>query len=334
MLMKKTFIHAVLVFIALAGFAVLLTRHSRGNPRIQIPSMPVELGDGKPGEVLGGNFKIKNVGGGVLRYTITPSCGCTELKPESALVEPWGSNDIKVAVKLAGIGEEKTVRLSIDSNDPEFPNTSVFVKANCPAAATSTPATVEFGANTPDELSSREVVVKVLDREMKTQLDKLVITTTNNVFSINKYETDKKNNEIKIYISFNKQLIPGLYPGSIHIATESGMTIIDVPLSANVTEEIAIVPKTVVVRTTGKIDSEIPIRIMIKKSGPSSLGNVRSAEAAWAHDITVRKISEISDHITSCELSIRSKDLAGGLIKLYFSNTEKTAQFNVAFSKE
>ena len=55
-------------------------------PRLELSTTYLDLGEGKPNEVMRGIFLLRNTGTAALKFSIGRSCGCAELKPSRGTV--------------------------------------------------------------------------------------------------------------------------------------------------------------------------------------------------------------------------------------------------------
>ena len=156
---RRLFIASLLLIGVVTGSLMLVfgTR-TPGFARLVLPRYPLDLGEGKAGKIVDGTFEIRNGGLLPLSFEITPSCGCSEMRPTSGILGPRESRSIFVGVRL-GSEESKTVYATIQSNDASRPSAVYLISASCPAPIQTVPSRIDFGRFVP--VRSLEAVVRV-----------------------------------------------------------------------------------------------------------------------------------------------------------------------------
>ena len=170
-----------LVGVLLSGFVIVVAilflkspltgMSSLAAPRLTVSTTRLDLGDGKANEILRGSLLLRNDGGTPLEFSITKSCGCTELTPSTGTVSPGGSANIAVGIKLDGhTNTERSVMVSINSNDPKQSVVNCTARARCPAPFEVAPAFLDFGKVAPNKVASLSagINVKLVDSERRT----------------------------------------------------------------------------------------------------------------------------------------------------------------------
>ena len=123
-----------IVVLALGGWRFVRSANA-SVARLELPGYPTHLESGKPGEIVSGAFTLRNVGTAILTYSITPSCGCSDLTPRQGAIRPHDAQEFRIGVRLTGYGAEKVVSLAIDSNAVNLPKATYEVRASCPPPA-------------------------------------------------------------------------------------------------------------------------------------------------------------------------------------------------------
>ena len=131
-------------------------------PRLEIAETSLDLGNGKPGEVMCGAFMLRNTGRAPLNFTTQTSCGCQEVSPRKGTIRPGDELALSVSLRLAGYSNaEKTERVIIGSDDPRRPQLTCVVAARAPAPLQVVPAFIDFGRVVPDDVSQLAADVRV-----------------------------------------------------------------------------------------------------------------------------------------------------------------------------
>ncbi len=136
------------LLIAIGGTAFLIRLYSmRSVPaaRVVLPPVPYRLTAKNPGDLLSVDIPLGNAGLLPLRYKLNASCGCTELTPREGVLEPGRTKDIHVGVRLDNEGQEKSILISVNSNDPKHPIGEIRLEARCLASCVLKPGSLVFG---------------------------------------------------------------------------------------------------------------------------------------------------------------------------------------------
>ena len=143
---SRRILFVFLAFISLVavGFAYHTFTKPDG-PRLSAPSCVLDLGEGKPGELLTGSFDLRNTGNRELSFSLVAGCSCAHLEPRLGTIPPGGSVSIQVGVRLRDPGSRERIRIAIQSNDAKTPEAECSVTAMCPAPFDVTPMFVDFG---------------------------------------------------------------------------------------------------------------------------------------------------------------------------------------------
>ncbi len=134
------------------------------GPRLKIPACVMDLGSGKPGDTLTDNFIISNFGDAPLEFSAAAGCGCTDLTPQSGVIEPGRELSITVAVRLDSPGSHRDIGVRFKSNDKmQSDDAVVRVIATCPYPFEVTPGRVDFGQVARGRRSSLDITVSTID---------------------------------------------------------------------------------------------------------------------------------------------------------------------------
>jgi hypothetical protein len=118
-----------------------------GPPRLLVPSSPLDLGQGLPGEELTGSVVLKNSGGELLRIErMEAGCGCALLNLSESAIAPGAEVHLQVIVRIKDEGQRLQFPIRIHSNDPVSPETVYTVRAEAaPPLLRTDPARIDFG---------------------------------------------------------------------------------------------------------------------------------------------------------------------------------------------
>lgn len=246
-LLMRIFSIALVIILGSVGLCAFLLFDKR--PELVLPAHHViNIGSGTPGEVVHGSFLLKNRGNAPLVFKIIRSCGCTELSPSSGTLLPNSDINIRVAVKLTEFADsERTVRLTIESDDPESPRSDLVVQANCPSPFTLSKRSVNFGNLVKSELADAERTVKVNFGTWNKNV-KLRLVEEVDAFPVTISHSGAGDYLVMIKASDN--LASGSYFNRILLETDLNNRSVSVPLpvSLRVVERISAVPSTFYLR--------------------------------------------------------------------------------------
>jgi hypothetical protein len=136
------------LLIAIGGSAFLVRLYSmRSIPaaRVILPPVPYRMIAKNPGDIVSIDIPIGNAGLLPLRYKLNASCGCTELTPREGVLDPGHTKDIHVGVRLDSEGQEKSILISVNSNDPKRPIGEIRLNGRCLASCVLEPGSLDFG---------------------------------------------------------------------------------------------------------------------------------------------------------------------------------------------
>ncbi len=143
MMRAKLVVFSIVLAVALGSFVTFGGTH---GPEFQISTTRLDLGDGKPSEILSGKFEVRNTGRAPLDFSITTSCGCTAASPRQGVIAPGEAVPLSVSVTLPAYSKsEKVIQVVVTTNDPERPKMNCSVVAKVPAPFEVSLSHVDFG---------------------------------------------------------------------------------------------------------------------------------------------------------------------------------------------
>ena len=100
------------------------------NPKIYFPEITHDFGKVENGKVVDYNFKIVNQGSSVLNIKdIQTSCGCTAALVSSKSIKPGEDGTVKVQLNTKGHTGKMVRTVTIKSNDPKQPTSTLTIFA-------------------------------------------------------------------------------------------------------------------------------------------------------------------------------------------------------------
>lgn len=114
-----------IVFFTVTIFSQLLP------PKIAVQQPSHDFGDIKQDEIVTHSFIISNSGGDILIIKdVKASCGCTAAKPDRNELKPGESTNILVSFNSKGRKGPQSKTVTVTTNDPEKPSTTLTFKCN------------------------------------------------------------------------------------------------------------------------------------------------------------------------------------------------------------
>ena len=258
-------------------FSRLLSLMRSSEPRLEGPTEVVNLGQGKPHEVLSGIVEFKNSGTADLEFQLSASCGCTEVEPRSGTISPGKSQAVRVSVRLPGYGNsERTVRLTVTSNDPNRPTAEYGVLATSPASVQVSPMTVYFGRIVPAEIDQLERYLTVNDSQGKSIQDESSLRYKSNTKHTILQWKQIESGKYGLCVS----LAPGIPQAEFHDIIEISLAdtgpSLKVPVYAYVTESVRIVPSTAFLHIQQTSGLFKPVDVLVYSDRPlGTLKNIK-----------------------------------------------------------
>ncbi len=287
-------------------------------PKLVIPGEPTVIGKGRPGAKVMGYFAIKNRGTANLKFTLRPSCGCSDMSPRDGVIEPGGEAKVRIAITLGpGDGFDKNVRVLIDSNDPTRPETSCEVIARCPKVLSIEPRRLDFGQVRLTGNSTRSLVVSATDEGLKAgiKLGRLKIATSSQALQTRSAENDD-DGSVRIDVTLKAASLDstgGIAEEQIDLDVDEER--FTVPVTANLVDDYTVFPRNLIM-----VSGKSHYLILIRENG-LSLGTLVSATAP--SEITTR---EVGRHglFREIELIVPSQQVGSeGRVQLHFTNSTR-----------
>jgi hypothetical protein len=102
-----------------------------GTPVIDVAHPVFDFGTVPEGDPARHVFKVKNAGTAPLEIrSVNASCGCTAAAPREKQIPPGGSGEIEVTYSTAGRRGRAEKTVTVNTNDPKTPTTTLTIKAD------------------------------------------------------------------------------------------------------------------------------------------------------------------------------------------------------------
>lgn len=244
-------------------------RLERG-PTIELPTCRgLDLGEGKPGDVLVGNFTLTNGGDQPLRFRVESGCGCLRAEPRTGIIDPGGKRELEVAVKLGARGSTVSTVVRVHSDDPKTPVLQLTVAARCPAVVQVSPQHLTFGAVPAGVVHERTLTLT----EQRKPRDQLSLRASGEHVKAVWGPGDSP--QIKVTILGTAPL--GYFAGTVEVAdpADQGNRVV-IPVTANIAPPLYSAPRSV---DLGVLAEGRTFKLIVWKTDGSQLGKLTRVHA-------------------------------------------------------
>ena len=250
-------------------------------PKLEFSATRLDLGDGKPNEIVRGELTLTNPGNSPVAFSLIKHCGCTELAPLAGELAPGASERIQVGLQLAShANSEKNISIEVQAGEPAAIVARCVVSARCPAPFSVTPAFLSFGSLTSEEVGStyRELRIGCMDGQPPLVADRLCVEHANNAFRVERVGPTSADSVV-LRVSLATGHSPGDFYDAVDLRLAGSDYVMRVPLSAAIVEPISVVPATVSLRRDGDHQAFRPVQLLvICRAGGKHLGKVSLAD--------------------------------------------------------
>jgi hypothetical protein len=235
--------------LATAGFAFRSLNKAKG-PLLNLQASVLDLGEGKPGELLSGTLDIRNEGTDDLTFNIMAGCACAQLEPKEGTVPPGASLPIRVGVRLRQLGVRERVRLLIQTNDPRTQKAEYVAEANCPAPFDVTPSLVDFGSVLEGQESSIVVTVRGAGGAPLCRGTQVGFAVSNDLVSVE--AVDREGDERRLLVRLRPTVPRGRLQAELKVKLSDRESAIEVPVTADVVGHVLTAPQSLVLPGGGE----------------------------------------------------------------------------------
>jgi hypothetical protein len=261
-------------------------------PRLEFSTTKLDLGDGKPNEILRGELTIINRGTEAAKFSLVKHCGCTELSPLAGQLAPGASETIHVGLQLADrANSEKNTSIDVRTGEPATIVGRVVVNARCPAPFSVTPAFVSFGSLAQEYLSgaSRELRLHAVDGQPAPNAAALQFELSDCAFDVQSVPTERGGTTagyVALRVRPKRALCVGDHWDTLDIRVPRSEYSVRVPLNVSVTEPITVVPGTISLRSrANKTGVQRLHLLVIDRRHNSTLGRVVLVDGPQGVDV-------------------------------------------------
>jgi hypothetical protein len=245
------------------------------GPRLILPSCPLNLGKGAPGDTLTGHITLRNAGQEELRITkVVPGCGCASLKLAKESIPPGEEADLMVGAILKVDGQVLKFRIVIHSNDPTSPVTNFQVQAEAPAVLLTDPLELNFGDIPIGGTPLKAVTILTPDRNPWPRDKHLKISTVYGFTEVTIPTIPKADpgREFAVHIRPRARLAAGSFTDILSIGPANSNRVVNVVVRGYVQAPVMVSPG--VVGFNMPADSRTPVKrhVLVRRTDGKILG--------------------------------------------------------------
>ncbi|WP_423838944.1 hypothetical protein [Symmachiella dynata] len=216
------------------------------SPHLVLTTKHLDLGEGKPNELMRGGLTLSNSGGAPLVFSIERSCSCTVLSPGNGTVPPGGEQEIEVGISLPSQGI-RTVRLVVKCNDPRNESVLCLLTARCLLPFHLKPQYVDFGQVVESELKALrpiDITVSAAKGKPSSGLDFLQVRQVGDIVDVTGPQRGI-DGVWSVSVSARSPLRRGEHSGVLEFSLPDSDLPVRVPLHVEVVSSVSIIPSTV-----------------------------------------------------------------------------------------
>lgn len=250
-------------------FPSQLNTKATAAPRLELSTTKLNLGDGKPMEILRGELTLTNRGSSSESFSLVKHCGCTELSPMSGDLAAGASETIHVGIELPSVpNSEKNTWIEVQAGDPSTTVAACVLSGRCPGRFLVEPAFVSFGSLGLDEIgdAATEIHLRPVEGQPPLDPEAIVIGHDDHAFSVERLASSVASDTSSI-AALRVRLAPTLSPGdhreTLEIRLAGSDYSVRVPLTVRVTDAISVVPRTVSLRRRSALHNYKPVRLLV-----------------------------------------------------------------------
>ena len=262
--------------LALGAVGLLLAKQrAPAGPVLKLPQYGLDLGVGKPNETLSGTFDLWNAGEEPLEYSISATCGCTQLEPAQGEIPPHSSADILIAVQLASAGTERHVTLQVQTNDPAAKRVTYQVSASCPSIVDVEPRNIDFGRLRPGERKSQRLRIRG-GNPANLKPGEITWSCNSSLFEIHQVNSEHADHVLELQVTWLGQGPEEVTRAELEVQHADGSAFVD--LQAAVVGELVFAPR-IIVWNAQLSDRKREATLLVWRSDGQPLGKLSECRA-------------------------------------------------------
>ncbi|HWE34958.1 MAG TPA: hypothetical protein VG406_00180 [Isosphaeraceae bacterium] len=262
-----------------------------------------------------------------LAFALRASCACSELNPPVGTIAPGEAQNVRVGVRYAAYGEEKTILITVQSNDPLRSESTYHVFARCPEPLIVEPKQIAFDSVRPGTSLEAPLEMKMPDGRPLRESEFPGLESTNPYITLGRVRNAGGKTIVSVRLS--PQAPVGSVSGVIRLKCAGDEATMAVPVSAYVQGEIKVAPA---ILSIGPSDLDRAKTLLVWRPDGKPLGTLDKVEAPAG--LVVEEVGReperhrrFSVRVSNCE-----KLADDGEIRLMFRNQAAPAVVRVSRS--
>jgi hypothetical protein len=255
-------------------------RDSLLGQRLILSTTRLDLGDGKPNEIVRGELTLSNPHDSPVVFSLVKHCGCTELSPLSGTLAAGGKETIHVGIQLPDhANSEKNTSVEVQIGTPPMAVARCVLSARCSAPFNVTPSHIDFGSLTEEEAAPafRELTVEKAEGQPAFDPGAFILDHAGDQFRIDGPGPAGHGSFI-VRVSLMEGAAQGDHYDTLELRPRGSDYFVRVPLHVKVVAPITVVPGTVLLRAglDQRAFQSVPLLVMGRQAG-EPLGEVTLA---------------------------------------------------------
>jgi hypothetical protein len=299
-----------------APSAALRTESNGPQPKLELIDPTYDFGTVLNGPPISHVFKLRNAGQGKLIIgQVLPSCGCTAAKPSRTELGPGESSEIAVTLATGALSGHSGHSVTIATNDPNHPMTTITMVGDVRLQVTATPPDVDFGKVSRGQTAVREVLLTAL-KQPGFEVGK--ISNSNPNLKVARTASATADGGVTLKVSLASSMPVGAFVDTVDVATNR--VPVKIAVYGTVTGPISVDPPQVsfgivphlgsaerIVRITNS--SQRPLKLLGMASSNSSVGaSVEPVTPGKEYKVTVLLRKNTPDGQLHGQLLIKTDD--------------------------
>ncbi len=216
-----------------------------GPPRLTFPEPVFDFGKVEQGEQVSHTFRFTNQGGQELRIeSVKTSCGCTAAVTSLDVIPPGQEGAISATFDTSRYAGEKTKSISVYSNDPTQPMTTLTLQGEILVEVEVDPPQLYLGRVRRGEETVRSVDI-LYDANKPITITKIENSSSVVTVQVDDFEKDGRKGK-KLIVTLKKDAPLGRVNGAIKVLTTSEKRpSIEIPVFGSIEGDLVVAPPQV-----------------------------------------------------------------------------------------
>ena len=239
------------------------------KPKLKFDQLVYDFGKTCQVETVSGTFTFQNIGDGVLKMgKPTTTCGCTVAGVKPEVLQPGEKGELGFTLTLGRSRAILQKHISVDSNDPDHPRTTLDVKADYTPLYQLTPLSFYFN----------------LRKGESTNLSAVVTRTDGKPFTISKIQPSQPwieakvepisgttNQSVRILAAFKPEGAPRYFTEVLNVFVEGSGQPFSVGFSGRLIGDLTLTPESIYWPITDPTKAITSRRVVVRMSMPGKL---------------------------------------------------------------